>query len=415
MSGCPINTPSNKRSNEPSNTPSFPMPRQCPFLPPREYREFQHQPGPVQVQMWDGTSAWLCTRYDDVRAVLGDNRFSGNPSVPGFPSLSAARNAVLDLEPAFIRMDPPQHGHFRRMLTKEFMIKRVSAMRPKIGAIFDRLLDEVLRKGPPANLVEDLFLPFTSEVIAWILDVPAKDHGFFQEQSRLKVLLDVDPSVPKAASGRILNYLDNLITERAKDPENREDLLSRLIMEQVRPGHLSHRELVVMAELLLMAGHETTANQMALGVYSFLSNPDQLQLLRDDPSLLRNAVEEMLRLHTIVHYNAFRVALEDIEVAGQVIRKGEGVIALISGANHDAAAFENPEKFDITRKADHHVAFSYGIHQCLGQPLARVELQVVFASLFERIPTLKFAVPQDQIRGKGDHFVQGLETLPVTW
>jgi len=415
MSGCPINAPANGRSSESSNTPSFPMPRQCPFLPPQEYRDFQQQPGPGKVRMWDGTVAWLFTRYDDVRAVLGDNRFSGNPGVPGFPSLSAARNAVLDLEPAFIRMDPPQHGHFRRMLTKEFMIKRVSAMRPKIGAIFDRLLDDVLRKGPPANLVEDLFLPFTSEVIAWILDVPAKDHCFFQEQSRLKVLLDVDPSVPKAASERILNYLDNLITERTKDPEDREDLLSRLIIEQVRPGHLSHRELVVMAELLLMAGHETTANQMALGVYSFLSNPDQLTLLRDDPALLRNAVEEMLRLHTIVHYNAFRVALEDIEVAGQVIRKGEGVIALIAGANHDAAAFENPEKFDITRKADHHVAFSYGIHQCLGQPLARVELQAVFGSLFERIPTLKFAVPQDQILGKGDHFVQGLETLPVTW
>jgi cytochrome P450 len=389
------------------------MARQCPFLPPQEYRDYQQQPGPVKVRMWDGRHAWLFTRYDDVRAVLGDNRFSGNPAEPGFPSLSEARNAVLDLPPAFIRMDPPQHGHFRRMLTKEFMIKKVSAMRPMIESIFDRLLDDLLRKGPPANLVEDLFLPLTSEVIAWLLDVPRKDHGFFQEQSRLKVLLDVGPEVPKAASERILGYLDTLITARSKDAENREDLLSRLIVEQVRPGHLSHRELVIMAELLLMAGHETTANQMALGVYSFLTNPDQLALLRGDPTLLRGAVEEMLRLHTIVHYNAFRVALEDVEVAGQRIQKG--VIALISGANHDAAAFPDPAKFDITRKADHHVAFSYGIHQCLGQPLARVELQVVFGKIFERIPTLRFAVPQDQIEGKGDHFVQGLQTLPVTW
>ena len=138
-------------------------------------------------------------------------------------------------------------------------------------------------------------------------------------------------------------------------------------------------------------------------------------MLRADPSLLRGAVEEMLRFHTIVHYNAFRVAMEDVEVAGQLIRKGEGVVALISGANHDATAFENPEKFDITRKADHHVAFSYGIHQCLGQPLARVELQVVFGSLFERIPTLSFARAAGPDRGKGDHFVQGLQTLPVTW
>ncbi|WP_429439532.1 cytochrome P450 [Paraburkholderia youngii] len=391
------------------------MPRQCPFVPPAEYRDFQQQPGPVKVQMWDGRDAWLFTRYDDVRAVLGDNRFSGDPHVSGFPSLSPARNAVLDLEPAFIRMDPPQHGHYRRMLTKEFMIKRVSELRPRIDSIFNRLIDELLEKGPPANLVEDLFLPLTSEVIAGLLDVPASDHGFFQEQSRLKVLLDVDPSIPKAASDRILAYLDRLITERAKDAEDRADLLSRLIVEQVRPGHLTHRELVIMAELLLMAGHETTANQMALGVFSFLTNPDQLRLLRENPSLLRNAVEEMLRFHTIVHYNAFRVATEDVEVAGQMIRKGEGVIALISGANHDATAFEQPDRFDITRKADHHVAFSYGIHQCLGQPLARVELQVVFATLFERMPSLRFAVPLEEIKGKGDHFVQGLEALPVTW
>lgn len=229
------------------------------------------------------------------------------------------------------------------------------------------------------------------------------------------MLLDVDPSIPKAASDRILSYLDRLITERAKDADNRTDLLSRLIVEQVRPGHLTHRELVIMAELLLMAGHETTANQMALGVFSFLTNPDQLRLLRETPSLLRNAVEEMLRFHTIVHYNAFRVATEDVEVAGRTIRKGDGVIALISGANHDATAFEQPDRFDITRKADHHVAFSYGIHQCLGQPLARVELQVVFATLFERMPDLRFAVPLEEIKGKGDHFVQGLEALPVTW
>lgn len=403
MSGCPF------------SKPAFPMPRQCPFVPPAEYRDFQQQPGPVKVQMWDGRDAWLFTRYDDVRAVLGDNRFSGDPHVSGFPSLSPARNAVLDLEPAFIRMDPPQHGHYRRMLTKEFMIKRVSELRPRIDSIFNRLIDELLEKGPPANLVEDLFLPLTSEVIAGLLDVPASDHGFFQEQSRLKVLLDVDPSIPKAASDRILAYLDRLITERAKDAENRTDLLSRLIVEQVRPGHLTHRELVIMAELLLMAGHETTANQMALGVFSFLTNPDQLRLLRENPSLLRNAVEEMLRFHTIVHYNAFRVATEDVEVAGQMIRKGEGVVALISGANHDATAFEQPDRFDITRKADHHVAFSYGIHQCLGQPLARVELQVVFATLFERMPSLRFAVPLEEIKGKGDHFVQGLEALPVTW
>jgi cytochrome P450 len=407
MSQCPFSSDAPRAA--------FPIPRQCPFVPPQEYREFQQHDGPVKVRMWDGREAWLFTRYDDVRAVLSDNRFSGDPSVNGFPSLSEARNAVLGLEPAFIRMDPPQHGHFRRMLTKEFMVKKIAAMQPMIATIFNRLLDELIEKGPPANLVNDLFLPFTSEVIASLLDVPREDHGFFQEQSRLKVLLDVGPEVPREASARMLAYLDALITEREKDAEQRSDLLSRLIVEQVRPGHLSHRELVVMADLLLMAGHETTANQMALGVYSFLTHPDQLARLRAEPDLLRNAVEEMLRFHTIVHFNAFRVAREDVEVAGQRVRRGEGVIALIAGANHDARAFPAPDSFDITRKADHHVAFSYGVHQCLGQPLARAELQVVFGTLFERLRELQFAVSVDEIRTKGDHFVQGLQRLPVTW
>jgi cytochrome P450 len=410
MSQCPFG-----QSGGDAPRAAFPIARQCPFVPPSEYREFQAQDGPVKVRMWDGRDAWLFTRYDDVRAVLGDNRFSGDPSVSGFPSLSEARNAVLELEPAFIRMDPPQHGHFRRMLTKEFMVKKIAAMRPMIDATFNRLLDELIAKGPPANLADDLFLPFTSEVIAGLLDVPREDHGFFQEQSRLKVLLDVGPDVPKAASARILAYLDALITEREKDAETRDDLLSRLIVEQVRTGHLTHRELVVMSELLLMAGHETTANQMALGVHSFLTHPDQLARLRAEPGLLRNAVEEMLRFHTIVHYNAFRVAREDVEVAGQRVRRGEGVIALIAGANHDASVFPEPGTFDITRKADHHVAFSFGVHQCLGQPLARAELQIVFGTLFERLRDLRFAVPADDIRTKGDHFVRGLQALPVTW
>lgn len=394
-------------------TPTFPIPRECPFHPPGAYREFQEQPGAVKVKLWNGSTAWVFSRYDDVRAALGDNRLSGDPFQPGYPSLSPARSAVLDLEPTFIRMDPPDHGRFRRMITKEFMIKKVSDLQPKIKRLCDELVDKILDKGAPAELVEDMFLPLTSQVVSDMLGVPYADHDFFQEQSRLKVLLEVDPEIPREASKRILDYLDKLVTEKEKDPGD--DMISRLVVEQLRPGNLTHRELVLLADLLLMAGHETTANQMALGVYSFLTNPDQLQLLRDDWSRVRNAVEEMLRLHTIVHYNAFRVAKEDAEIGGQLVRKGEGVIALIAGANRDPAAFECPEKFDITRKADHHVAFSYGIHQCLGQPLARVELQTVMTTLFQRIPTLKFAVPVEQIETKGDHFVLGLKALPVAW
>lgn len=395
--------------------PAFPQRRECPFQPPSLYGEMQKEAGGSQVRLWDGSKAWVFTRYDDVKAVLGDNRFSGNPFRPGFPSLSESRDAVLELPPAFIRWDPPDHTRHRRMLTKEFMIKKIAEQRVRVQAIFDEILDRLIEKGPPAELVKDLFLPLTSQVIADMLGVPYADHDFFQEQSSLRVELNVPPHIPKEASQKILAYLDELITEREKAPDGRTDLLSRLIVEQVRPGNLSHDELVVMADLLLMAGHETTANQMALGVYSLLTNPDQLELLKADPDLVKGAVEEMLRFHSIVQFNGFRVATEDVEVGGTLVRAGEGVIALIASANRDPAAFQNPDAFDITRKADHHVAFSFGIHQCLGQPLARAELHTVFGTLFRRLPTLRLAIPADRIVAKEDHFVFGLDTLPVTW
>lgn len=398
------------------NTPGFPMARQCPLDPPKAYEEMRGCPHAGNVTMWDGTNVKVFTRYEDVKNVLADNRFSGNPAQGGFPSLSPARNAVLEAEPAFIRMDPPDHGRHRRMLTREFMVKRIAALRPHIEKTFLDLLAQLKARGNTAELNDDLFLPFTSTVIADLLDVPHEDHAFFQEKSHDRVLLDVDPEIPKAASEEILNYLDGLVAQRmSEDTEDRDDIISHLIEDQVKTGKLTQRELVVMADLLLMAGHETTANQMALGLYSLLTHPDQLAMMRQDPELVKSAVEEMLRYHTIVHFNAFRTAVEPAEVNGETIPKGQGVIALISAANRDPEAFPDPDRFDITRKADHHVAFSYGIHQCLGQPLARAELVTVFSTIFDELPNLRLAVPENEIETKGDHFVLGLKSLPVIW
>ena len=394
---------------------TFPIKRGCPFHPPEQYGAMRDAEGLQQVRLWNGQVAWVFTKYEEVRAVLADNRFSGDPVKPGFPSLSAARDAVLYADPTFIRMDPPDHGRLRRMLTREFMVKKIAEMRPRIEEIYDGLIDGLIARGNHAELTEELFLPFTSTVIADMLDVPTEDHGFFQEQSRNRVLLDADPAIPAEADRKIRAYMDKLVTEREKDPEGRTDIISRLIVDQLRHGHATHREIVLMSDLLLMAGHETTANQMALGVHSFLIDPKQRALLESDPTMVRGAVEEMLRFHTIVHYNAFRVAAEDVVFNGQTIRKGEAVIALIGAANRDPRAFEQPDVFDITRKADHHVAGSFGIHQCLGQPLARTELSTVFSTIFKRLPNLRLAVPAEEIKTKGDHFVLGLEKLPVVW
>ena len=402
---------------QPLEAPSFPPPRdgKCPFDPPPAYGEARKKGKPQLVKMWNGRPCWIVTNYDGVRAVLSDNRFSTDPATPGYPTLSAAREAVLELPPTFIRMDPPEHSRLRRLFTKEFMIKRIDAMRPRIAELVNELYDQLEAKGPPVEFVNDFALPLTSTVISEFLGVPVEDREFFQEQSRLKVLLDVDPSIPKQAAERLMEYFDALLRKKEKDPHAHNDLLSRIVIDHIQPGHLSHEEAVLHADFLTMAGHETTANQIALGTLSFLQNPDQKELLLARPELIRNAVDEMLRYHTIVQFNGPRVAMEDIEVSGQLIRKGDAVFALISAANRDPAAFQNPDKFDITRSPDYHVAFSYGVHQCLGQPLARAELQTVFSTLFKRFPGLRLAVPFEKIVFKPDHFVYGVEALPIAW
>lgn len=395
--------------------PRFPLPRgRCPFDPPEDYAGMREAGGPAKVQLWNGQPCWIFTRFDDVRAVLGDNRFSTVPTEPGFPMLSAARDAVLKEPPTFIRMDPPDHGRLRRMFTKEFMVKRIEAMRPRIEALIAGLYDQMEAKGS-CEMVEEFALPLTSTVISEFLGVPPEDREFFQEQSRLKVLMDVDPEIPQEASAKLIAYFDALMRRKEADPHVHDDVLSRLVIDQIEPGHLSHDDAVRHADLLTMAGHETTANQIALGTLNLLRFPDQKDKLLADPGLLKSAVDEMLRYNTIVQFNGPRVALEDVEVKGHLVRKGEGVFALIASANRDPEAFDRPDEFDVARAPDNHLAFSYGVHQCLGQPLARAELQSVFGTLFQRFPGLRLAVPFDEIHFKGDHFVYGVETLPLTW
>ncbi|WP_028205114.1 cytochrome P450 [Paraburkholderia nodosa] len=395
---------------------AFPM-RRCPFAPPAQYGEIREKDGLSRVTMPDGTPAWIATRYEDVRAILGDNRFSTVPSTPGYPFIAPARASLLMNEhpPTIIRMDPPEHTRYRRMLTKEFMVHHVEAMRPELQQTVDLLLDELEAKGSPADLFEDFALAVPTTVISRILGVPYEDREFFQERSKAKLDLTADPEVPVRAGTEMREYLDRLITQKMQSPGNRSDLISRLVTSQVVPGHMTREEALATIELLLMGGHETTANMIALGTLSLLTNPAQKDALVSDPTLVTNTVEEMLRFHTIVHYNGPRVALEDVTVAGTLVRKGEGVLALISAANRDPKHFPEPDAFDIHREARHHVAFSYGVHQCLGQPLARAELQIVFTSLFQRLPKLRLAMPLEDLKFRHDAFVYGVDALPVEW
>lgn len=396
--------------------PNFPMKR-CPFSPPAQYAQLREEAPVSKVTLPGGDWAWLITRYEDVRAVLGDNRFSTQPTTPGYPFIAPARAALLKNEkPAtFIRMDPPDHAKYRRMLTKEFMVKNVEAMRPAIEELVNGLLDEMIRRGPPADFFEDFALQVPTTVISKILGVPREDEPFFQDRSKAKLDLAADPSVPVQAAADMRAYLDDLIRDKEAHSGGNDDLITRLLIDQVIPGHMSRDELRAMVELLIIGGHETTANTIALGTLSLLEHPDQKDALIADPTLANTAVEEILRFHTPVHYNGARAALEDVMIGGQLIRKGEGVLAMINSANRDAEVFDAPDTFDIRRQSLRHLAFSYGVHQCIGQPLARAELQTVFSTLFQRLPKLALSIPLSEVPFRYDAFVFGVDAMPVTW
>ncbi|MDP9611999.1 cytochrome P450 [Streptomyces demainii] len=397
-----------------AGAPEFPMARaaDCPFDPPPALRDRQ-QEGPLsRVRLWDGSTPWLVTRYADQRALLADPRVSADITRPGYPLQSPLPPGGPGI--SFILKDDPEHARLRRMVTAPFAIKRVEAMRPGVQKIVDGLIDDLLASPKPVDLVDAFALPVPSLVICQLLGVPYADHDFFQTNSKVIINLDVTPEQRSAAHGNLIGYLDGLMGEKIADPVD--DLLSGLAT-RVTAGELSREEAAQMGVLLLIAGHETTANMIALGTLALFEHPDQLALLRDtdDPVLVSSAVEELLRYLHITHNGRRRVATEDIEIAGEVIRAGEGLILANDIANRDPEVFAEPDRLDIRRDARRHVAFGFGVHQCLGQPLARMELQVVYGTLYRRIPTLRPATELERIPFKHDGSVYGVYELPVTW
>ncbi|MBP2366503.1 cytochrome P450 [Pseudonocardia parietis] len=396
-----------------SDNRSFPLQRQCPFAPPPEYDRLRTEEPVSQVQLPTGGTAWLVTRYEDVRTVLSSPVFSADGTRPGFPTLLPGQAQVL-ARPPFIRMDPPQHSFYRRMLIQEFTVKRIKTMRPGIQAIVDRLLDDLLTRTPPVDLVEAFALPVPSLVICQLLGVPYDDHEFFQSRSKIAVSTASTAEQFATVLGDLRAYMDGLITRKQQHPGD--DLMSKLVTEQLEPaGELGREELLMMCLMLLNAGHETTANMISLGTMALLEHPAQLAALRSDPELLPGTVEELLRYLSIADVVTTRIAAEDTELSGTPIRAGEGVIALLAAADWDPAVFAEPERFDVHRGNRHHVGFGYGVHQCLGQNLARLELEIVFSTLFARIPTLRVAAPADELPYKHGTLLYGLHELPVTW
>ena len=400
---------------DPAEVPEYPMARAagCPFDPPPGLKAAQQEGPLTKVRIEDGRAFWLVTRYADQRAVLASSKVSSDMQSPGYPQ--PQRNIDSGTKVGFILMDDPEHQRLRRMVTAPFMVKRVEAMRPAVQKIVDGLVDDLLAGPKPVDLVTAFALPVPSLVICELLGVPYADHDFFQEHSKTIIKRTATAEERGQATGALMAYLDELVGEKLEHPGD--DLLSALAA-RVAAGELSRHDAADIGVLLLFAGHETTANMIALGTAALLRNPAQLALLRDteDPKLVSSAVEELLRYLHITHSGRRRAVLADIEIGGQVIKAGEGVIMPNDIGNRDPEAFPgNPDELDITRDARHHVAFGFGVHQCLGQPLARMELQVVYSTLYKRIPTLRLAVDIADVPFKHDGQIYGVYELPVTW
>ncbi|ROQ26390.1 pentalenic acid synthase [Streptomyces sp. PanSC19] len=391
---------------------AFPQDRTCPYHPPAAYPRTEEEHPLTRVTLWNGRPVWLVTGHAAARSLLADQRLSTDSTRDDFPLPTERAAAVRRRRrTALLGWDDPEHNAQRRMLIPSFTLKRAESLRPRIQETVDRLLDAMEAQGSPAELVSAFALPVPSIVICDLLGVPYADHDFFEEQSR-RLLRGPTIADTEDALAQLEGYLGDLIDRKRRKPGD--GVLDDLVARASGNGGPEREELVQLATILLVAGHETTANMISLGTYTLLRHPERLAELRADPGLLPTAVEELLRFLSIAD-GLLRVAREDVDVAGTVIRAGEGVVFSTSVINRDAAAYSDPDTLDWARSARHHVAFGFGIHQCLGQNLARAELEIALGTLLRRLPGLRLAVPAEEIPFKPGDTIQGMLELPVTW
>ncbi|MBV2357666.1 cytochrome P450 [Streptomyces sp. J2-1] len=387
----------------------WPLRRTCPLSQPPALAGFREGP-PREVRLRGEQRAWLISRYEDVRLALAEPRLSVDDQHPNWPN-----RLLFPVPPravSFWRMDPPEHGLYRKMVAPEFTARRTQALRPLIESITEELLDGMAGKSGPVDLHSAFSLPLPCIVIARIFGVPDEDMAAFKSMTSA-VLNQAEPEKAVEAFVATTAYLDRLAREREGAP--RDDLISRLVVNHVRTGELSHEDLVALVRLMLVAGHETTANQIALGVFTLLDRPEVLAQLRDDPTLLPKVVDEMLRYWSIAQDNVVRVATEELVIGGTRVAAGDAVVISIPGANHDEEVFAGAADFDVHRDNGRHLAFGHGAHFCPGGPLARTEIEIALGAVFRRFPGLRLAVPREEVAASTDTLVYGLKSLPVVW
>lgn len=381
----------------------------CPFDPPAGLAELREKQPLARMTYPDGHVGRLATGYSAVRSIMGDSRFSSRYELMHYPFPQGPEGP---LPPAPVGdmtgMDAPEHTRFRRLLTGKFTVRRMRRLTERLHEITAAQLDAMERRGPGTDLVEAFARPVPALMICELLGVPYADRERFQHHAHTLMSMDVAPEDRYTAMTGLQEYMAELIA--AKRAEPCDDLLGDLAQD----SDLTDEELVGVGGFLLAAGLDTTANMIAHGTFALLCNPDQAEALRTDPGLAPQAVEELMRYLTVAH-TSVKTALEDVELDGRTIRAGESVTLSLEAANRDPERFPDPDTLDLRRKATGHLGFGHGIHQCLGQQLARVELAVALPALLDRFPTLRLDVPAAEVPLRTDMNIYGVHRLPVTW
>ncbi|MCX4671734.1 cytochrome P450 [Streptomyces sp. NBC_01381] len=370
----------------------------------------QEEPVP-RVSCPFGEDAWLVTRHADMKTILGDRRFSRALAAEHDES----RLTPLPIHTSILGMDAPDHTRLRRLLAKVFTTRRVELLRPRIEREANRLVDGLVAQGPPGDLMEGFAVPFAGTVVCDLLGVPFEDRerfrGWLDAFSATTVMTEEEV---EADTERLHGYIAQLMVSRRERPQD--DLISAMVKASDEEDRLSEKELVELASVLLIAGHETVSSQLIDSLYVLFTHPEQLDLLKRRTELMPRAIEELLRYVPLISHVTFaRYATEDVELSGTLVRAGESVLPAIPSANRDESVFENADRFELTREHNPHLGFGYGIHRCLGAPLARLEMQVALEALFARLPGMRCAVPLDSLEWKDGMQVRSLLRLPIAW